>query len=99
MLWGRLGYRLMNSLIINYSVCVAGRVVVKGDYKVQDKSFSSMQTLGVSAVMHKALPLWSGLMLNVLSFKGSEKLNTFHQEAVAKPFLAFPSVCSKRCSV
>lgn len=41
MLCGRISYRLISSLIFNYSVCAcrgaAGRIVVKGDYKVQDK--------------------------------------------------------------
>lgn len=100
-LCGRISYRLINSLIINYSVCacrgVAGRIVVKGDYKVQDKSCSSLQTVEVSAVMHKVLLLWSGFVLNVLSFIGSEKLNTFHQKEALSTL--FPSVISKRCLV
>lgn len=32
----------------------------------------------------KALTLWSVFLLNVLSFKGFEKFNTFHHKAVAK---------------
>ena len=67
---------------------------MKGDYKVQDKSCSSVQTVEVSAVMHKVLPLWSGFMLNVLSFKGSEKLNTFHHKGAVKPFLLRLPLCS-----
>lgn len=70
---------------------------MKGDYKVQDKSCSSLQTVEVSAVMHKVLLLWSGFVLNVLSFIGSEKLNTFHQKEALSTL--FPSVISKRCLV
>lgn len=74
MLCGTISYRLINSLIINYSVCACrggtGRVVGKGDYKEQDKSCSSVQPLEVSAVMHKVLPLQSGFTVNVLPFKG-----------------------------
>ena len=102
-LCGRISCRLINSLIIYYSACacrgVTGRTVVKSDYKMQDKSRSSVRTVEVSAVMHKVLWLWSGFMLNVLSFKGSEKLNTFHHKGVAKPFLLRLPLFSKGCSM
>lgn len=72
---------------------------MKGDYKVQDKSCSSVQRVEVSAVMHKVFPLWSGFMLNVLSFKGSEKLKCFPSQGCSKALSTlFPSVFSKRCS-
>lgn len=58
-----------------------------GDYKAEDQSRSSVQAVEASAVMHKVLPLWSGFVLNVLSFKGSEKLNTSQHKGVAKPSL------------
>lgn len=73
-LCGTISYRLINSLIINYSVCAyrdgTGRVVGKGDYKEQDKSCSLVQPVEVSAVMHEVLPLQSGFTVNVLPFKG-----------------------------
>lgn len=69
---------------------------MKGGYKVQDKSCSSVQTVEVSAVMYKVLSLWSGFMLNVLSFKGSEKLNAFHHKGVVKPFLLRLPLCSPK---
>lgn len=62
--------------------------------KCRTKSCSLLQMVEVPAVMHKVLPLWSGFMLNVLSFKGSEKLNIFHHKGVVKPFLLRFPLCS-----
>lgn len=64
---------------------VPGRRAAGGGYTAQGKSCPSVLRAEVSAVMLEVFPLWGVFLLNVLSLKGSEQLNTSHHKSVAKP--------------